>query len=75
MVVHTPLMLTWRRERQVDLWEFKANLVYILSSSTARHTQRDPVSNKQKPMYRETTIPPVKQKHRAVSRTQFFKGF
>lgn len=45
MVVHTPLMLTWRRERQVDLWEFKASLVYILSSGTARHTQRDPVSN------------------------------
>jgi len=27
-----------RRQRQADLWEFKASLVYIVSSETARAT-------------------------------------
>ena len=34
-----------RRQRQADLWEFKASLVYRVSSRTARAvTQRNPVS-------------------------------
>ena len=32
------------RQRQVDLCEFKATLVYRVSSKTARVTQRNPVS-------------------------------
>jgi hypothetical protein len=40
------------RQRQVDLYEFKASLVYRVSSRTARATQRNPVlknkSNKNK---------------------------
>jgi hypothetical protein len=30
-----------RRQRQVDLWEFKSGLVYIASSRTARATQKE----------------------------------
>jgi hypothetical protein len=37
----------WRRQRQVDLCEFKAILVNRTSSRTARATQRNPVSRKQ----------------------------
>jgi hypothetical protein len=33
-----------RRQRQSDLSEFEASLVYRVSSRTARATQRDPVS-------------------------------
>jgi hypothetical protein len=32
----TPLILELRRQRQADLWEFEANLVYIVSPWTAR---------------------------------------
>jgi hypothetical protein len=35
------------QQRQVDLCEFKASLVYIASCRTARTTQKDTVSNKQ----------------------------
>jgi hypothetical protein len=34
------------RQRWVDLHEFEANLVYTVSSRTARGTQRNPVSRK-----------------------------
>jgi hypothetical protein len=34
-------------QRQVDLYEFKASLVYKSGSKTARGTWRDPVSNRQ----------------------------
>jgi hypothetical protein len=34
--------------RLADLCDFKASLVYIASSRTARDTERDPVSQKQK---------------------------
>ena len=37
-----------RRERQVDLCEFKASLVYRASSRTARATQRNPLSKYQR---------------------------
>ena len=36
---------TLRRQRQVDLCELQAILVYRVSSRTARTTQRNPVSN------------------------------
>jgi hypothetical protein len=35
------------RQRQEDLCEFEASLVYRVSSRTARATQRNPVLNKQ----------------------------
>ena len=41
---HIPLVLALRRQRQADLCEFKASLVYRESSRTARATQRNPVS-------------------------------
>jgi hypothetical protein len=43
-----PLIPAFRRQRQVDLCEFKASLVYRASSRTARATQRNPVSKKKK---------------------------
>jgi hypothetical protein len=42
----TPLTPALRRERK-DLCEFKASLVYWVSSRTARATQRNPVSKNQ----------------------------
>jgi hypothetical protein len=43
-----PLILALRRQRQVDLYEFKASLIYKVSSKPARAvTQRNPVSNKE----------------------------
>ena len=40
------LILTLGRERQMDLCEFKASLVYRVSSRTAKVTQRNPVLKK-----------------------------
>jgi hypothetical protein len=37
-----PLIPELGRQKQVDLYEFKANLVYTVSSRTARGTQRNP---------------------------------
>jgi hypothetical protein len=37
-----------RMQRQVNLCELEASLVYRVSSRTARATQRNPVSNKTK---------------------------
>ena len=37
-----------RRQRQADLCEFKASLVYRVSSRAAKSRQRDPVSKNQK---------------------------
>ena len=45
---HTPLILILWRQRQADLCEFKASLVYRASSRTARATQRNPVLKKKK---------------------------
>ena len=42
-----PLFSTLERQRQVDLCEFKANLLYRASPRTARDTQRNPVSKNQ----------------------------
>lgn len=43
MVVHTP-SVSAEEERQLDICEFKANLVYLASTKTARATHRDSVS-------------------------------
>jgi hypothetical protein len=43
----TPLIPATWRQRQVDLCEFEAILVYIVSSRTARATQINPVSKSQ----------------------------
>jgi hypothetical protein len=42
----TPLISALRRQRKADLCEFKACLVYRVSSRIARATQRNPVSKK-----------------------------
>jgi hypothetical protein len=39
----TPLIPVLQRQRQADLCELEASLVYISSSRLARATQRDPV--------------------------------
>ena len=44
----TSLILALRRQRQVDLCEFKASLVYKANSKTAWVTQKSPVLNNQK---------------------------
>jgi hypothetical protein len=41
-----PLVPVLRRQRQVDLCEFKANLVYRESSGIARAAQRNPIWKK-----------------------------
>ena len=43
-----PIIPALGRQRQADLYDFKASLVYRASSRTARDTQRNPVSNKTK---------------------------
>ena len=40
----TPLIPALGRQRQADISDFEASLVYTLSSRTARTKQRDPVS-------------------------------
>ena len=44
-----PLIPALARQRQVDLWEFEASLVYKVSSRTARAVkQRNPVLKNKK---------------------------
>jgi hypothetical protein len=43
-----PLILALGRQRQAGISEFKASLVYRVSSRTARAIQRNPVSKNQK---------------------------
>ena len=43
-----PLVPALKRQRQADLYEFKVNLVYRMSSRRARATQRNPVAKNQK---------------------------
>jgi hypothetical protein len=40
------LISAFGRQRQVDLYEFEASLVYRMSSRAAKATQRNPVSKK-----------------------------
>ena len=44
----TPLIPVLRRQRQANLSDLEASLVYRASSRTARATQRNPVSKKKK---------------------------
>jgi hypothetical protein len=44
------------RQRQVDLCEFEASVVYRASSRTARATQRKPVLKNQKPTQNKNII-------------------
>jgi hypothetical protein len=46
---HTPLTLAFRRQRQEDLCEFEARLVYTPSSSIARIMQKDLISKPTQP--------------------------
>jgi hypothetical protein len=45
-----------RRQKQADLYEFKARLVYRVSSRTARATQRNPVLNSPLPQKRKCVL-------------------
>jgi hypothetical protein len=45
--VHTLLILVLRKQRQAELCEFEASLVYVVSSRPSRATQRDPVIKKE----------------------------
>jgi hypothetical protein len=44
-----PLIPALGKQRQSDLCDFKASLVYRVSSRTARATQRNPVLKETKP--------------------------
>ena len=48
MVAHNFLPQVLERQRQVELCEFKARLVYRVSSRTVRAAQGNPVSKKEK---------------------------
>ena len=51
---HTLLIPALRRQKPVDLWEFKASLVYRASFRAARAvTQRNPVSKKKKKLHKK----------------------
>lgn len=43
---YLPLMPTFRRQRQLDLYAFTASLVYIVNYRPARATHRDPIFKK-----------------------------
>ena len=45
---HTPLLQGLGRQRQADLCEFEASLVYRVTSKTARDTQRSNISKQNK---------------------------
>jgi hypothetical protein len=48
LVSGAPLISALGRQRQADLCEFKASLVYRVSSRTAKAIQRNPVSREEK---------------------------
>jgi hypothetical protein len=54
--VYTPLLPVLGRQRQEDLCEFEASLVYIMSSRTARAIWRDPISKEKKKRKKKETI-------------------
>ena len=53
---HTLLIPALSRQRQADLCEFKARLVYRVSSRTAKDIQRDPVLKPNPPKKTQFTI-------------------
>jgi len=52
-----------RRQRQVELCEFEASLVYRVSSRTARAAHRHPVSKTNQPTNQTTTTTKTKTKN------------
>jgi hypothetical protein len=50
-----PLIQALRRQRQADLCEFKASLVYRISFKTAKGIQRNPVLKKKKKQKKKQT--------------------
>jgi hypothetical protein len=46
VVALAPLIPVLGKQRQADLYELKAKLLYIVSCSTTRTMKRNPVSNK-----------------------------
>jgi hypothetical protein len=75
VMVHT-LMPALGKQRQINLCEFKASLVYRVNSKTAKATQRNSVSknktkqNKTKP---KTTSPP-KEKNLLLYKSSYLGG-
>lgn len=51
---YTPLVPALRRWKQVDLYRFKASLIYIESYKPARTTQLDPVKNNKVGSYKDS---------------------
>ena len=56
-VVVLALIPALGRQRQVDLYEFEASLVYRVSSRTVRATQRNPVWKKKRKKGKEKRNP------------------
>ena len=54
---HTPLILALRRQRQENLYEFEASLIYEASSRTARAMQKDPALENQNQKQNKKTQP------------------
>lgn len=61
MVDHAFKTLALGRQRQMDLSEFEASLVYKASSLTARPTQRSPASKKTRSLYIALAVPELTQ--------------
>ena len=59
MVVHTFNPSTWEAEEGADFCEFKASLVYRVSSRTAKATQSNPVSKNRDKVNDETEQRPT----------------
>jgi hypothetical protein len=51
-----PLIPAFRRERQADLCEFEANLVYRGSSRTAKIIRRNPLQKQNKTKIRKKSL-------------------
>ena len=51
---YLPIIPALRRWKQVDLYRFKASLIYTVSYRTARATQLDPVKNKKVGSYKDS---------------------
>ena len=63
------------RQRQVDLCEFKASLVFRVSSSTARTTHRNPVSKIQKEKRSDEACPSGGHSNVQIDTTTVVKDF
>ena len=68
-MAHTPLIPAPRKQRQADLCELEAILVYRASSRTARATQRNPVL-KNETKQNKTKKKPKQQQNKQTKKTQ-----